>query len=147
MLEWLEEYSVVFYWLSGASVAFFIGSLLAVGVVMVRLPADYFGAKSREHRRNTETWQGRHPAARLALRIGKNVLAWLLILAGLAMLVLPGQGMLVIFIGVMLADFPGKYRVERWIISRGRVLKTINRLRDRFGRPPLEMDQQAPKPA
>jgi hypothetical protein len=45
--------------------------------------------------------------------------------------------MLTILIGVMLLNFPGKRRLERWLVSRPRVLPVINRLRARFGKPPL----------
>ena len=49
----------------------------------------------------------------------------------------PGQGMLTILIGLMLLDVPGKRRLERRIVGRRRILQAINRLRKRFGRPPL----------
>jgi hypothetical protein len=49
----------------------------------------------------------------------------------------PGQGMLTILLGLMLLDVPGKRRLERRIVGRRRILKAINRLRKRFGRPPL----------
>jgi hypothetical protein len=62
------------------------------------------------------------------------------ILGGLAMLVLPGQGLLTIVIGVSLLDFPGKRVLERRLLSRPMVLQAINRLRQRFGRPPLRFE-------
>ena len=37
-------------------------------------------------------------------------------------------------------DFPGKRRLERRLIGRPRILRSINRLRARFNRPPLVMD-------
>jgi hypothetical protein len=67
----------------------------------------------------------------------KNLLGCLFVVAGLLMLVLPGQGLLSILIGIILLDFPGKYSVERWLISRPPVLHTVNWLRRRAGRPPL----------
>ena len=63
-----------------------------------------------------------------------------LILAGIAMLVLPGQGLLTILIGFLMLDLPGKYRVEKWLISRGRVLHAINWYRGKKGRPPLRLN-------
>ncbi len=132
MLEWVEQHREWFIWLSIASVVFFVGSLIAVGVVVVRMPVDRFAKKEKA------------PKGNLAMRIGRNVLGWVLILAGLAMLVLPGQGLLVLLIGIMLADFPGKVRLERWIVSRGKVLKTINKFRKKFGRPPLQMETDRP---
>jgi hypothetical protein len=61
------------------------------------------------------------------------------IAAGIAMLVLPGQGLLTILIGFLMLDFPGKYRVEKWLVSRRRLLGAINWLRRRAGRVPLRI--------
>jgi hypothetical protein len=57
---------------------------------------------------------------------------------GLAMLVLPGQGILTILIGVMLLDFPGKRRWELWLIRRRGVRHSIDWIRQRAARPPLD---------
>jgi hypothetical protein len=55
----------------------------------------------------------------------------------------PGQGILTILIGVMLLDFPGKRRLERWLVRRPAVFKGINRIRARFDKPPLVLDEPA----
>jgi hypothetical protein len=60
-----------------------------------------------------------------------------LLLAGIAMLVLPGQGILTMLIGVSLMDIPGKRKLERRLIGRPAVLRTINKIRAKFGREPL----------
>jgi hypothetical protein len=52
----------------------------------------------------------------------------------------PGQGTLLILTGLTLIDFPGKRRLERSLIRRPSVLKLINGLRQRFQRPPLEIE-------
>jgi hypothetical protein len=52
----------------------------------------------------------------------------------------PGQGVLTILLGVMLLDFPGKRGLELKLVSRPKVLNTINRIRHRFDRPPLLLD-------
>jgi hypothetical protein len=57
------------------------------------------------------------------------------------MLVLPGQGLLTIILGITLMNFPGKYRLERWLVSRGSTLKLINYLRRRRGKPALVLDE------
>ena len=73
-------------------------------------------------------------------RIGKNALGVVFVLAGVAMILLPGQGVLTILLGIMLTEFPGKYRFERWLVRRRAVLGAINWLRERAGRPPLIVD-------
>ena len=72
--------------------------------------------------------------------LAKNLLGVVFVLMGIAMLVLPGQGLLSIFVGVMLLNFPGKYRFERWLIKKPSVLRSINWLRRKSRRPPLVLD-------
>lgn len=112
------------------TVATFAGSLFVVGVLVVRMPADWFAGQRRPVPSTPLRWFG---------RILKNVLGWMLVAAGLVMAIplVPGQGLLTIAIGVSLVEFPGKWRLERAIVFRPRVLATINRLRARYGRPPL----------
>ena len=74
--------------------------------------------------------------------IAKNALGVLLILAGIAMLVLPGQGVLSILIGVMLLDIPGKYRFERWLVMRPPVWRAIAWLREKARRDALILDRR-----
>ena len=57
---------------------------------------------------------------------------------GLRCWYLPGQGLLTLLIGLMLTDFPGKYRLEKRLIAQPGVLKAVNWLRARAGHPPLE---------
>ena len=59
--------------------------------------------------------------------------------AGIAMLLLPGQGVLTILIGIMLLDFPGKRSLEFWIIRQRGVLKAANWIRRKSNHPPLEV--------
>jgi len=116
-------------------VAMFIIGLIAAPLIAARIPADYFA-----HERRPPTMRTRQPlAVYLALRIGKNLLGLVLVLAGIAMLVLPGQGLLTLFVGVLLLDLPGKYRLERWLVRKPWVHRPINWLRSKRGRSPLEL--------
>jgi archaellum biogenesis protein FlaJ (TadC family) len=134
MIEWIKANDALFWWLAAASVVTFVGSLVLVPVLVARIPADYFA----HHRRPRTAMDARPAWARIALRVGKNVLGVLLMFGGLAMLVLPGQGLLTLLIGFMLVDLPGKYRFERWLVSRPRIAAGINWLRRRAGREPLK---------
>ncbi|MCX7000139.1 MAG: hypothetical protein NT106_07575 [Candidatus Sumerlaeota bacterium] len=111
----------------------FIATLIIVPLLVVRIPSDYFAHR----RRHSKQWAGQHSALRWVLLIGKNLFGYVLIVAGIIMLVLPGQGMLTILIGIMLLNFPGKYRLERWFVSRRPILRSINWLRRRAGQTPL----------
>lgn len=142
MIELIREYAWLGWYLTAASVVMFFVTLLAVPAVMVRIPADYFV----RDRRAATPWGHRHPVVAWTFRIAHNVLGWVLILAGIAMLVLPGPGVVTIFVGVMLAEFPGKFRLERWIVSRPRVLKVINWQRSVRGVEPLRMEPERAQP-
>jgi len=87
-------------------------------------------------------WADHHPAVQWILIIGKNALGNVLIEVGILMLVLPGQDALTILIGILFMDFPGKCWLERWIVSHGPVLQSINWLRQRAGREPLVLEKR-----
>jgi putative transmembrane protein PGPGW len=113
----------------------FVGSLAVVGILLVKLPADYF---NRDHHHDGP----RHPVLYWTVLVLKNLIGVVLVVMGFLMLFLPGQGVLTILIGVMLLNFPGKRRLQRKLVSRPGVLKTINKLRSRFGQPPLVVDDE-----
>ena len=73
----------------------------------------------------------------------KNLLGLFLVLLGGVLSVpgVPGQGILTALIGLVLLDFPGKRRLEQKILSRPHLCSTVNRLRARFGREPLVLDE------
>lgn len=131
----VREHQPLLEWLGGVSLLLFVVTLAVFPLVIVFLPQDYFV----RHRRDPAHRTRRHPVVWWTLTIVKNALGIVLVLAGLAMLVLPGQGLLTILIGVTLANFPGKYAFERRLVSRPRVAGTIQRIRDLAGRPRLEI--------
>lgn len=139
MLDWMAEHQALL-WVTGAvSVALFVASIIVIPPLIVRIRADYFAHAVRPRSR----WANQKRFVRLFIVVGKNVLGGILMIAGLAMLVLPGQGLLTLFIGFLLIDFPGKYRLEKWLIGRRYILGPINWLRTRRNRPPLEVAASA----
>ena len=114
-------------------------SLVIVGWLLAVLPATFF-----LDRHNREFWVDRHPILRWTGIVAKNLLGVGLVLVGvlLSMPGIPGQGVLTILIGLVLLDFPGKRRFERRLVGMPRILRTINRLRARFGKPPLVLQER-----
>jgi hypothetical protein len=135
MFDWVRAHDRLFWWLAAFSAVAFVATLLLVPWAVVRIPADYFTRRTPR----TGPWADRHPVIRVVLLVGKNLLGLVFLLAGIAMLVLPGQGVLTILAGVMLVDFPGKNRFERWFVGRPAVLRSINWIRQRGGHEPLVM--------
>lgn len=136
-MEWPLSQDLLLY-LFILSVAGFVGSLIAIPVILVRLPADYFDE------RRPRTWmKDHHPILRWAGLMVKNAIGLVFVLAGVAMLFLPGQGILTLLIGISLLDFPGKRCLERRLIYRPAVLRTINAMRAKFNKPPLTVADDA----
>jgi hypothetical protein len=71
----------------------------------------------------------------------KNIIGYSLILGGVMMLVLPGQGIFTIIIGLMLSNYPGKYSIERRFIAIPSILKSINWLRRKSNKPPINLSK------
>ncbi len=134
--DWLASHEHLVVWITIISVVTFIGTLIAIPVVVARLPTDYF----MEQAPRRAEWQRRHPVVRTAVVALRNVLGLVLVLAGVLMLFTPGQGVLMILLGVMLMDFPGKYALERRIVARPGVLRALNWLRRKTGKEPLRID-------
>ena len=90
------------------SFVMFVGTLIAIPIILSRLPANYF-----QHVLEHVWMEGYHPVLRKMGMICKNTVGLIFLLAGLAMLLLPGQGILTMVIGMSLLDFPGKRKMAR----------------------------------
>jgi hypothetical protein len=114
------------------SIVFFVGSLIAIPFILVRLPTDFFDI------RVPRPWmEDHHPVLRVMGHLVKNLVGVIFLFAGFLMLFLPGQGILTMLIGISMLDFPGKRKVEAKLIGQPTVLNAINGMREKFGKPPL----------
>jgi hypothetical protein len=131
-MEWLLAFAhthhAALYWVSGVSVAMFVGSLLAVPWVIERAPQDYFAREpgARGGRSGWLRW------------CALNLLGLVLLLIGVALLVLPGQGLLLILLALSVMDFPGKHALMVRIARRPPVWRGLNYFRQRHGKPPFD---------
>ena len=135
LTHWIAGHETLLWWLGAVSILTFVGSLVAIPWLVARIPADYFTHQDRP----SLPFFGRHPLVRLAGLVAKNVLGVAFLAAGLAMLVLPGQGILTILIGVSLLNFPGKRVLELSVIRQPTVHQSLNWIRQRAGSPPLKL--------
>ena len=124
---------MLYFWLFTVSL---LASVIAVPWVIIRLPVDYF----HKDRTPPPPFSKFPAAARVPLIVAKNVLGVALVGVGLMFLLMPGQGVIVILIGVMLVDFPRKKNLERWLIRRGPILKLANWLRRKGHKEPFRLD-------
>lgn len=133
LLSWLGQHETLLLWAGALSVLGFLASLALLPWLVVRIPPDYF----HQRHRFLDNLRYRHPMLRWTLFLLKNLFGVLVLLMGIAMLVLPGQGLITIMIGLLLLNFPGKFALERWVVTRPGVLRAINWMRGRYGHPPI----------
>lgn len=115
-------------------------SIALVGALLVWLPANYFSES-----RSRGFWLDAHPVLRWTGLILKNIIGAAVVVLGilLSMPGVPGPGILIILLGITLMDFPGKRRLEWWLISRPTVLVAVNRLRRRCGKGPFVLQDSS----
>jgi len=125
------DYYDFFFWLGIVSSVIFLVSLLSIGRLVSLIPSDYF------INRKESKFKLNYPVAWLISAVIKNIFGYILIFGGILMLILPGQGLITIFVGLLLSNYPGKYSIEKRIIATPKILKSINWLRKRSNEPPL----------
>ena len=101
-----------------------VASIVLVPRFLAKLPDDYLRSEAQ-------------PSPSMPLRILRNLLGIVLVLLGVAMLLLPGQGLLTLLVGVLLVDFPGKHQLVTRLLSRPKVLSIVNKLRAHRNAAPL----------
>jgi hypothetical protein len=142
MFDFLSDFFSSLTWskvLIGAAIFLvsFLANLGIVSLILVKIPDDHF-SKSRK----TKFWSGPRPWLHAAKVIGKNIGGILLVALGVVLSLpgVPGQGLLTVLLGIMLLDFPGRHRLEQKLLSKPSILNSINKLRGRFGKKPLELN-------
>jgi hypothetical protein len=112
-------------------------SFAAIGIVMVKIPPNYFSSHyERDFLPNSPF------LVRWGAVIIKNVFGVFLVLLGILLSLpgIPGQGILTILLGLIMIDVPGKRPLEARIIKRPTVLNAINKLRAKYNKPSLILD-------
>ncbi len=117
------------------SVIAFVGTLIAIPAILIRLPPDYF-----QNHHHKPWFANHHPIVRFLGLLAKNVAGIIFLLAGIAMLFLPGQGLLTMLLGILFIDFPGKHHMEKKLIRHPKILSAINSFREKAGKLPFTFD-------
>ena len=116
-------------WLVGSGIVLGLASMVLIPWLIIHMPADYFVAPRKPRLRSTFLHS--------VVWVARNLLGLLLVLLGVILLFLPGQGLLTILLGLGISTFPGKYRLERAIMRRRAVYDSINWIRRRYNRVPV----------
>ncbi|HCY85225.1 MAG TPA: hypothetical protein DHV36_08835 [Desulfobacteraceae bacterium] len=132
MVEMILTYQTMLMWISGISLAFFLFSLAAVPWMVARIPVSYFRDLAIDEKGNSGA--GRHPV----IRILKNLTGVCLLVMGIIMLFIPGQGLLTMLVGLLLLDFPGKTAGVIFLVRKKAVQSSLNWVRSKKGAAPLK---------
>ncbi len=133
MMDWILANLSTLTLAAGLIFAGIVLPLAVAGIMVLRLPPDYF----THTRRDPLYRHGTHPLIGWTLVLFKNLSGLVLVALGVVMLFTPGQGLLTLLVGLMLLNFPGKYRLERRLVRLDPVIPALNWLRMRWGRPAL----------
>lgn len=133
LIDWLKTHDELFAALGILSLALFLISLVVFPLIIIFLPHDYFLRAEPE-------FMKLNPFG-MMLRILKNAFGVLLIVGGLLMLFLPGQGLLSLFLGVSLVHFPGKRRLELRLLGYQKTRSSVAWVRRKAKRPPIRLPQ------
>ena len=107
----LDYFKVVIPYLVGISIFIMVISLLSIKWLVNQIPSDYL------IKNTTETSFNKLPVPlRILIFIFKNLLGYLLILGGMIMLILPGQGLLTMMVGLVLSDYPEKKHLKKKLL-------------------------------
>jgi hypothetical protein len=129
LLDWLKANDGLFALLGLFGLGLFLISLLVFPLIIIFLPHDYFV-------RPQTAFATLNPF-RMLLRVLKNAFGCVLIVAGVLMLFLPGQGLLSLLLGVSLVQFPGKRRFELRLLRLQGIRKSVAWVRQKANRRPV----------
>ena len=137
IISWSTMNSDLLFLLGSLSIFILIISVFMMVLIISFLPEDYF--KSENRNLISSVQNSRYPLLKLLVLITKNFFGILLLLSGVLMLVLPGQGILTIITGLVFIDYPGKYKFERKLLRQKGVINSINWIRSRLSKPSLKV--------
>ena len=132
-IEWFANHPEVLIGMGISSIFIFLISILGISWFIAQIPEDYFLRSKRQ----PSKWQEQKPILRFVVMFGKNLIGLSLIIGGLLMLVLPGQGLLTIVTGLLLVNYPGKYKLEQKLSSMPSIFRALNWIRLKANKPPL----------
>ena len=120
VIKLIEE----FWWIGLISMIAFPLTIIILPLVVIRLPSDYFSVEKADgFISRQKKW------VRICLLVIKNFTGFLLLLMGILMLFMPGQGVLTLFAGLSIMNFPGKRKLELKLALNHTVLKGLNWIR------------------
>jgi len=135
MLDFITQatanYHQYFVWVGIVSFVVFVASLLLTPILLGKIPQDYF-VHTNQHKVEI------NHLGHLIIVVIRSLVGFVLLIAGIIMLVTPGQGIISILLGLFLMEFPGKRKLELKLINHEPTFKALNWLRGKANKDPFE---------
>ena len=129
VLDWLYANTLIISFFAAASITLLAVTVLATPWVVSRLPSDYL-----LRRLDGPRLKG---FGRKLLGLLRGFIGLLIVLLGLIMMITPGPGVVMMLLGISVAEFPGKNRLLVYLATRPSVLASLNWMRRRHDKPPF----------
>lgn len=139
LIEWAGEHVVLFAWIGSGSLLLYIGALLMIPYLIRRVDADFF-----MHMQEIADGVRPPPNHHILRLVVQNIVGAFVMLAGFIMCFIPGQGLLTMFLGLLLITFPGRRAMVLSIVRRPSIAKGINWLRRRHGAEDIHFPESSP---
>ena len=136
-MDFFNQYQEIILGIGIVSSLSFVLSLLIIPIAVCRLDDAFF-----LHIHEPKVSKDEHPLMFILLKTLRYSLGGILILAGVLMLFLPGQGMLTIILGASLLDFPGRKKTIDSVLRRQSIQKSLNWIRKKGSKPPFIFSQR-----
>ena len=133
-IQWFSDHPQILVGMGISSIFIFCISILGISWFVAQIPEDYF----LPSKRRPSKWKEQKPILRFLVMLGKNIIGLSLIIGGLLMLILPGQGLLTIVTCILLVNYPGKYKLEQKLASMPSIFRALNWIRMKAKKPPLQ---------
>jgi hypothetical protein len=114
---------------ASASIIYFI----VISYIITQMDKEYFLPINRRRKKNAIDEEIKNSSSRWFNRGGgylvKIIIGLFLLVCGIAMLVLPGQGLITMLIGLSMLPFPGKHKIEQNLLARKSIRSSLNWIR------------------
>ncbi len=119
ILKFIEDHWIA---LSLINLSLFIGFIIIVIYAFSSLPNDYWLEKDDGHFSSP------------LVKVVRNLIALPVLLMGILMLFLPGQGLLTVLLALLISDFEYKRELVQKIIAQKKVRDSLDSLRTKMGK-------------
>lgn len=126
-----DQLQTLLQYLAGFSAVTFLISIICIPLLISRLPSDFF----LRYAPGRLPVQRKITAGYILVFLLKNSLGFALLCAGIAMLFLPGQGLITIILSLSLISFPYKNQFIYALTSRSSVQTSLDWIREKTKKP------------